>query len=94
MKKDFIKTESSPKFVIGDPNLIKNNKTHKIVIPLRHTGLLQDNFGNPNLVGVTNVAPRQGAFIFGIPFKQQGGESFHKGILLFYRRTKIVILKG
>ena len=30
MKKDFIKTESSPKFVIGDPNLIKNNKTAEV----------------------------------------------------------------
>ena len=53
------------------------HETNKIVIPLRHTGLLQDNFGNPNLVRVPDVAPRQRAFMHIIPSQQDSGKIFH-----------------
>ena len=45
-------------------------ETHKIIQSLRHTGLLENNFGHPDQIGILRIPPRQIPTVLLIPVEQ------------------------
>ena len=54
-------------------------ETEVVLHPLRHAGLLEDHFREPDPVGIARTAPRQVTTLAGVPVEQYFGNAVHNG---------------
>jgi endonuclease III len=54
-------------------------ETEVVLHPLRHAGLLEDHFREPDPVGIARTTPRQVTTLAGVPVEQYFGNAVHNG---------------